>query len=206
MPKQILVVDDDTTFREFVVEVLQRQNYTVDAAENGQRAVEYMESKSYDLVVSDIRMPGLDGKEVFEKSLQLQPQARVIMLTAYASLEDAVELMHKGAFYYIEKPCDPDRLEILVQRALENQQLQVENQHLRTELKTRYDFGNMVGKSKTMLEIFDHVATVAQSRSTVLIQGQSGRAKNWWRVQFITTAHASMAHLSNSIVLRCLKT
>jgi DNA-binding NtrC family response regulator len=177
MPKQILVVDDDNTFREFVVEVLLRKNYAVDAAENGQRAVEYMKSKNYDLVVSDIRMPGMDGLQVFEKALQLQPQARVIMLTAYASLEDAVELMHKGAFYYIEKPCDPDRLEILVQRALENQQLQIENHHLRTELKARYDFGNMVGKSKTMQEIFDHVAIVAQSRSTVLIQGQSGTGK-----------------------------
>lgn len=177
MPKQILVVDDDNTFREFVVEVLQRKDYAVDAAENGQRAVEHMESKNYDLIVSDIRMPGMDGIQVFEKALQLQPQARVIMLTAYASLEDAVELMHKGAFYYIEKPCDPDRLEILVQRALENQQLQVENQHLRKELKARYDFGNMVGKSKTIQEIFEHVATVAQSRSTVLIQGQSGTGK-----------------------------
>ena len=177
MPKQILVVDDDTTFREFVVEVLQRKNYLVDAAENGLRAVEYMESKNYDLIVSDIRMPGMGGIQVFEKASKLQPEARVIMLTAYASLEDAVELMHRGAFYYIEKPCDPDRLEILVQRALENQQLQVENKQLRTELKVRYDFGNMVGKSKTIQEIFEHVATVAKSRSTVLIQGQSGTGK-----------------------------
>ncbi len=175
--KQILVVDDDNTFRDFVVETLIRQNYHVDAAENGQRAVVKMEEKPYDLIVSDIRMPGMDGLQVFDKARVLQPSARVIMLTAFASLEDAVELMHKGAFYYLEKPCNPDALETLVARALENQQLQQENQQLRSELKARYDFGNMVGRSKSMQEMFDHIKTVAQSRSTVLIQGESGTGK-----------------------------
>ena len=175
--KQILVVDDDPTFRDFVVEVLIRQHHRVDAAENGQRAVEKMSEKGYDLIVSDIRMPGMDGLQVFEQARHLQPEARVIMLTAYASLQDAVELMHKGAFYYLEKPCSPDALELLVIRALETQQLQKENQHLRSELQAKYDFGNMVGKSKAMLELFDHIKTVAQSRSTVLIQGESGTGK-----------------------------
>ena len=175
--KRILVVDDDALFRDLLQETLVRQDYDVDVAENGPDAVRQMEDGNYDLVLSDIRMPGMDGIEVLERAGQLQPEAPVMMITANASIQNAVDAMQKGAYDYIEKGGTIDEIEVRVARALENRQLRQENRQLRSELKTRYDFGNMVGGNKTMGELFEHIEIVAQSRSTVLIQGESGTGK-----------------------------
>ena len=168
--KRILVVDDDALFRDFLKESLIRKSYDVDVAENGAKAVQDMGSTDYDLVLSDIRMPGMDGIEVLEKAIQLQPNARVVMITANATVANAVEAMHKGAYDYIEKGGSLDEIEVRIERALENQRL-------RSELQDRYSFGNMIGKSRAMEEVFDLVQTVAKSRSTVLINGESGTGK-----------------------------
>ena len=176
--KRILVVDDDTLFRDFLKETLDRKDdYEVDAARDGPQAVQQMEEAEYDLILSDIRMPGMDGLQVLEKATQLHPDARVMMITAHATVANAVEAMRRGAYDYIEKPCTPDEIEVRIQRALENQQLKQENQRLRSELQERYSFGNMVGKSRKMEEVFELIQTVARSRSTVLITGESGTGK-----------------------------
>ena len=175
--KRILVVDDDALFREFLKEVLDRKGHKVDVAEDGLEAVQQMETADYDLVLTDIRMPGMDGMQVLEKAGQIRPEARVMMITANASVSNAVEAMQKGAYDYIEKGGSIDEIEMRVDRALENQQLKQENLRLRSELQERYDFGNMVGKSKKIQEIFDLIRVVAKSRSTVLITGESGTGK-----------------------------
>jgi DNA-binding NtrC family response regulator len=177
MAHRILVVDDDTLFREFVTETLSRKAYEVHSAENGQRAVAMMEEADYDLVLSDIRMPLMDGLQVLERTRQLQPDARVIMITAHATVASAVDAIRRGAHDYIEKPCSPDEIDVRIQNALEAQELRRENTRLQTELEGRYSFGSMVGKTRAMEEVYDLVETVAKSRSTVLITGESGTGK-----------------------------
>lgn len=175
--KSILVVDDDALFRDLLQETLLRREYDVDVAENGAEAVRKLEDATYDLVLSDIRMPGMDGIEVLERAQKLQPETPVVMIAGNASIDNVVEAMQKGASDYIQKGGTIDEIEIRIEKALENGQIRHENQHLRSELKARYDFGNMVGSHKSMQELFDHIQIVAQSRSTVLIQGESGTGK-----------------------------
>jgi len=175
--KKILVVDDDALFREFLKETLDRKEYDVDTAEDGTSAVRKMKETDYDLVLSDIRMPNMDGIQLLEQAIKLQPEARVLMVTAHASIANAMDAMRKGAHDYIEKPCSPDEIEVRIERALENQHLTQENKRLRSELQEKYSFGNMVGKSRKMEEVFELIATVAKSRSTVLINGESGTGK-----------------------------
>lgn len=175
--KRILVVDDDTLFRDFLKETLDRKGFDVEAAPGGSEAIKAMEDAEYDLVLSDIRMPGVDGIQVLDKATQLQPEARVMMITAHATVTNAVEAMQKGAYDYIEKPCTPEEIEVRIDRALENQQLKQENRQLRSELQDRYSFENMIGKSSKMEEVFELIQTVAKSRSTVLLTGESGTGK-----------------------------
>ena len=175
--KRILVVDDDALFREFLKEALDRKEYEVELAEDGARAVQRMEEADFDLILSDLRMPGMDGMGVLGKAVEAQPEARVVMITAHATVANAVEAMREGAFDYIEKGCTLDEIEMRVDRALENQQLRQENRRLRSELQERYSFGNMVGKSRNIESVFELIRTVAKSRSTVLITGESGTGK-----------------------------
>jgi len=176
--KQILVVDDDALFRDFLFEALKRKGYGVDVAEGGQVAVRRMDEADYDLVITDLRMPGIDGMAVLEAANRRLPEARVMMITAHGTIENAVEAIRdKGAYDYIQKGGSLEEIEIRVERALENQDLRQENQRLRSELEERYSFGNMVGKSRGMEEVFELVRTISRSRSTVLITGESGTGK-----------------------------
>ena len=175
--KRILVVDDDPLFRDFLKEALDRKDYDAVSVEGGAQAVQEMQEAEYDLILSDIRMPGMDGMQVLQKALELQPTARVVLITAHATVANAVEAMGKGAFDYVEKGCSLEEIEVRVARALENQELKQENLRLRSELQERYSFGNMVGRSPKMEEVFELIRTVAKSRSTVLITGESGTGK-----------------------------
>ena len=158
-------------------EALNRKAHTVDVVESGEEAVRQMKEVEYDLVLTDIRMPGINGIQVLEKAGNLQPSAKVVMVTAHATVANAVEAMHKGAFDYIEKGCSLEEIEIRVDRALENQELRQENVRLRSELQERYSFGNMVCKSQKMEDVFELIQTVSKSRSTVMITGESGTGK-----------------------------
>ena len=175
--KRILVVDDDPLFRDFLKEALDRKDYEVLSVEGGAQAVQEMQEADYDLILSDIRMPGMDGMEVLEKALDLQPAARVMLITAHATVANAVKAMGKGAFDYVEKGCSLEEIEVRVARALEHQELKQENLRLHSELQERYSFGNMVGRSPKMEETFELIRTVAKSRSTILITGESGAGK-----------------------------
>ncbi len=174
---RILVVDDESLMREFISESLQAQGYEVECAENGARAIELMAGEAYDVVLTDYKMPKITGMDVLRKAREKMPDAKVVIMTAYGTVENAVEAMKLGAFDYITKPFSVDEVIILVRRAIEFKSLQVENRRLHTELEDRYGYRNMVGASPSMRGIIDLIATVSQSRSTVLITGKSGTGK-----------------------------
>ena len=175
--KYILVVDDEALMRESLKMTLERKHYKVDVAKDVKEAIAQLTGMEYDLILSDIRMPGGSGLDVLEAARSKLPEAVVVMMTAYGTIENNVEAMKKGAFAYIVKPFSADEVELVVEKVFEYQHLRQENRLLRSELEARYSFGNMVGKSPGMQGIFSFIEVVAQSRSTVLVSGESGTGK-----------------------------
>jgi DNA-binding NtrC family response regulator len=151
--------------------------YTVDMAVNATEGLKKIESGSYDLVLLDLMMPDRSGMEVLEDVRQRDQETPIFMLTAYGSLEVAVEALKRGASDYFSKPWDNEKLLIEIDRMISKRRLEAENRHLKRALKQRYAFPNIVGKSERMLRIFDLVAQVAPSRATILITGETGTGK-----------------------------
>ena len=174
--ERILVVDDEKLMREYLREQFE-QKYKVDTASNGKEALRMIEEEVYDLVFVDLRLPGMDGIELIRRINELSPGTQTIVITAYGSVESAVEAMKLGAFDYIQKPIQsPEELELKVERAIERGKLLRENLYLRRELKKAVSF-NMVGKSPKMEEVFEKIAAVAKTDVTVLITGETGTGK-----------------------------
>ena len=175
--KKLLIVDDDGYSRSSFVSQLE-DAYEIEEAENGDEALTKLAEADFDAVLSDIRMPGMSGIELLEKITERHPDIRVLMISALDQVDTAVEAMRKGAYDYLVKgEVVGDELGLRVDRVLEVQELKRENTRLKTELGERFSFGNMVGKTKVMDEVFELVETVAKSRSTVLINGESGTGK-----------------------------
>lgn len=174
---KILVVDDESLMREFITESLLSQGYEVDDAEHGARALEFMVNEAYDVILTDLKMPKITGIDVLKRAREKMPDAKVIIMTAYGTVENAVEAMKLGAFDYITKPFSVDEILMLVTRALEFTSLQMENRRLHSELEEVYGTRSIVGKSPSMKTIFEVIETVSQSRSTVLVTGESGTGK-----------------------------
>jgi len=174
---KILIVEDDALMQDFLKETLSRLELAVDAASTGEEALQKIQSADYDVILSDLRMPALSGIEVLKAAISHQPESKVVMMTAYGTVESAVEAMKLGAFDYVTKPISADEVEIVIKRALEYKKLQWENQQLRTEIAGRYRFDNIVGKSSLMQKVFQQIEVVAESNSTVLITGETGTGK-----------------------------
>ncbi len=174
--KHILIVDDEALMRDSLEAALSRQ-YHVDVARDGKAAIALMDGADYDLVLSDLRMPGVSGMAVLKAARQKLPDAKVVMMTAYGSLENHVECMKEGAFIYVMKPFSPDEIDMVIEKALDYQRLSVENRQLRSELESRYNLGSLIGRSPCMEEVLELVRTVASSRSTALVTGESGTGK-----------------------------
>ena len=172
----ILVVDDEKNTREGLARAL-RGEYEVAEAENGLRALEWLETHAADVVLSDLRMPGLDGMALLARLLARDPRPVVILLTAYGNIETAVEAMRRGAYDFLAKPVNLDRLELLLKRALGERRLDAENQRLKAQLDVKFGFENIIGVSSAMQEVFQTIRQVAPTRATVLIQGESGTGK-----------------------------
>jgi len=177
MGKKILVVDDDSLLRDFLSETLNSSGYWVDLASTGEEALQKIRGEDYDIILSDVRMPNMDGMELLKTTRESLPDAKVVMMTAYGTVQNAVEVMKLGAFDYVMKPFSIDEIELVLKRALEHKQLLLENKLLRTEVIGRYRFDNIVGKSPQMQKIFELVETVANTKATVLITGESGTGK-----------------------------
>jgi DNA-binding NtrC family response regulator len=174
---RILVIDDEMIVCESCKRILEEEGYEVETALSGREAFEKMRQNPFDIVITDLKMPGIDGMEVLRTFRRDYPDAIIIMITGFSTVETAVEAMKLGAFDYIPKPFTPDEVSIVVRKAIEKKSLLLENIYLRQELREKYGFHNIVGKSKKMQEIYRIIAKVANTDSTVLIYGQSGTGK-----------------------------
>jgi two-component system response regulator PilR (NtrC family) len=177
MHGKILVVDDEAIQRDIVRDILEDQGYDVFTSESGQEALEHIKTSPVDVILTDLRMPGIDGVELMESIKEFHPEIVVVVITAYGSIESAVDAMKKGAYHYLTKPLDKEQLTLIVQRALQTKHLSDENRLLRRELQERYEFHNIIGRSRNMQEVFRMIEKVAPSESTVIIYGESGTGK-----------------------------
>jgi len=173
----ILVADDEAAIRESLSEVLREEKYEVVEAADGLGAIQALQERDFDLVIADLRMPGADGIEVLRRTREQAPQTLVILVTAYASLETAVEALRQGAHDYIIKPLIFEDVLGKVRRLLDYKQLAWEAQILRREVEARFDFENIVGKSRAMADIMTLIRKVAPTNTTVLVTGESGVGK-----------------------------
>jgi two-component system response regulator PilR (NtrC family) len=174
---RVLVVDDEQSMRNMLAIALQQEGYEVVTAEDGEAARRELEARSVDLIVSDIRMPGLDGIELLRFAREHTPGTEVILVTAHASTDSAVEALRLGAYDYITKPFDIDELKLTVRRALEVKELRKENVDLKLQLADRHRLDDLVGKSEAMARVFEVIKRVTNSDFTVLITGGSGTGK-----------------------------
>jgi DNA-binding NtrC family response regulator len=177
MENDILVVDDDQLIRDFLSEALNRSGYPVDLASSGEEALERIREREYKVVLTDVRMPSMDGMELLKNIKTLLPDAEVVIMTAYATHENAFEAGRLGAVDYLRKPFGPDELEAKIERALELRRLKLENRRLQSTLESQYRFENIVGKSPQLQEIFDLVRAVADTKASIMITGESGTGK-----------------------------
>jgi two-component system NtrC family response regulator len=173
----ILIVDDEKNYLVVLEALLGPEGYEILTADNARDATRLIRDSDLDLLITDMKMPGTTGMELLQKSKKIKPDLPVIMMTAYGTIEMAVEAMKKQAYDYITKPFQNEELKLTVKKALENYRLIKENRLLSKALSDRYRYGNIIGKSKPMLEIYDLISKVAQSRASVLITGPSGTGK-----------------------------
>ncbi len=163
--------------RQLLEIALRKEGYRLTLAESGKKATEFFDKSSYDLVISDIKMPDMSGVEVLRHIKETDPSVPVIMVTAYASAETAVEALRLGAYDYLTKPFKLEELKANIRNALEKVRLKRENETLKRELKKTQGLDSMLGGSRVMLELFEHIKSVATTNSTVLITGESGTGK-----------------------------
>jgi two-component system response regulator PilR (NtrC family) len=177
MRASILLVDDDQSMREVLEVLLRRHKFRVTAVSGGQEACDLLEEREFDLVITDLKMPRVGGMDVLAKIKQLHPQTEVVVVTAYATTETAVEAMKLGAYDYLTKPYKVEEILVTVERALEKRALVRENVSLREQLMGRNRLDRMVGRSEPMQKLFALIRQVAATRSSVLITGESGTGK-----------------------------
>ena len=177
MKINILIVDDELSMREFLAILLEREGYTVTSAGSAEEALSLLSSSLFDLVISDVQMPGLGGIELLGRIKTMTPETAVLMITAFSEAEQAVEAMKLGAYDYIAKPFKIEEIKLLVKNALEKQGLRRENTLLKQNVLQRDSFCGIIGSSPKMKEIFGLIQKVAPSNSSVLILGESGTGK-----------------------------
>jgi len=175
--KQILVVDDELSMREFLEVMLSREGYKVLCAESGKTAISMINKKHFDLLLCDIRLGDISGLDVLRAAKKQNPNTVVIMISAYASAETAVEAMNEGAYDYVPKPFDNEELKQTIKNALDLKTIEHEKEILDSELKKTFHFGMIVGNSPRMLHIYDMVNQVAKTKTNILISGESGTGK-----------------------------
>ncbi|MCG8642454.1 MAG: sigma-54 dependent transcriptional regulator [Desulfobacterales bacterium] len=175
--ENILIVDDEKNYPMVIGELLQEEGYTTCTASNGMEALDILSHEFVDLVLTDVKMPGMDGILLLEKIKAINPDIPVIVMTAYGSVEKAVEAMHKGAYTFILKPFENQTLIAHIAKAISVYRIVQENKILREEIRTRYNFDNIIGKSKPMQEVYSIIKKVAPSSASILIEGESGTGK-----------------------------
>ena len=174
---RILIVDDEEIVRESLAGWLEQDGYTVATAADGFEAIAQLKDHEWSIMLLDMKMPGMDGLTVLEQSKTIQPATTVVIMTAYATVETAVNAIKRGAYDYLVKTCDPEELSLMIQKIVREHDLVRENETLRRALKRDYKFRDMVSKSAVMREVFQLAKTAARSQSTILVLGESGTGK-----------------------------
>ena len=173
----ILIVDDEKNYPLILSAVLEDEGYETLTANSGREALEVLKNSDVDLVLTDMRMPAMDGVQLLERIKAEDADLPVIMMTAHGTVEKAVEAMQKGAYSYILKPFDNEQLVLYVRKATDMYRVVKENRQLRNAVESQYRFGNIIGKSKAMHDVFETIRKVAPASATVLIEGESGTGK-----------------------------
>ena len=174
---KILIVDDELIMRESLAGWLERDGHTVQTAASGEEALEKLKQTHFDIFLVDIKMEGISGLEVLRRVKEGDPDAEVVMITAYGSIPSAIEAMKDGAYDYMLKPFDPNELGVLIEKIIQHQEQARENIYLKEQYKERTRFESMIGQSKPMQQIFDLICAVAPTDSTILITGETGTGK-----------------------------
>ncbi len=197
---KILVVEDEKNMREVLKILLEGEGYDVSCAMDGSEGLAWLDREIFDLVITDIKMPGVDGFEMLKRAQELSPETLVIMITAFGTTESAIEAMKLGAYDYIHKPFKIDEIRLVVKKALEKRRLRGEVSILRERIKTTYELGNIFYKSPKMQELLRILPRIAQSNSNVLIAGESGTGK-----EYVATAIHNLSHRKerNLVTINC---
>ena len=174
---RILVVDDERSMREMLKILLEEGGYEVRVADSGEQAFVMLGGDEFDLVLTDLKMDQVDGLDVVKRVKDTAPDTQVVVMTAFATTETAIEAMRRGAYDYVMKPFTVDALKVVIGKALEKRALLQDNVSLRAELADRYSFGRLIGKSPAMAQVYDLIRKVAPTRTNVLLHGESGTGK-----------------------------
>ena len=175
--ERILIVDDEDGMRRLLGRVLTREGYETSTVGSGAEALRLVANERFDLVVTDIKMPEMDGLQLLEELKEYEPSLPIIVMTAYGTIENAVQALRFGAYDYIAKPFETDEIKLTVAKALERERLLAENRYLHAELEGRYDFSGIIGGSPAMQQVYEMASSVAASNANVLITGESGTGK-----------------------------
>jgi two-component system response regulator AtoC len=177
IPKRILIIDDEDNFRHMLSVILKKEKYDIETASNGEEGLQKVADSSFDQILCDIRMPQMDGLEFLKEVQKMGINTAIIMMSAYGTVDTAIEAMKLGAYDYISKPFKPDEIILTLKKAEERERLRRENEFLRKEIKKEFSFENIVSKNEKMQKIFEVIKKVAQYKSTILITGESGTGK-----------------------------
>src|SRR5918995_1099517 len=175
--KHLLIVDDEAPLREAIAERLGDHGFIVEQAASGEEALERLAAFAFDVFITDLRLPGIDGRQVLDSAVERYPDLIAIVITGYGTVKDAVEAIKQGASDFIAKPFQFDALMHVLRSAMEQRRLKSENAYLRSQLEQRYRFEGIIGRSSRMRELFELLETVAGTSSTVLITGETGTGK-----------------------------
>jgi DNA-binding NtrC family response regulator len=173
----ILVIDDEAAQRDVLTGYLKKKRFKIFSASSGKEGIEIAKNNPVDIILSDFKMPDLNGIEVLEQVKKINPEISFVIVTAYGTVENAVRAMRLGAFDYISKPVDLDELDLMIERIIEHKNLKSENQLLKTQLQEKHKISSIVSQSQKMEEVINVAARVAESKATVLITGENGTGK-----------------------------
>src|ERR1700730_2305810 len=172
--KHLLLVEDESLLRQAIAEQLADRGYHVEQADSGETALTHLADFAFDIIVTDLRLPGIDGAAVVDAAVERYPDIVAIVVTGYGTVKDAVEAIKRGASDFVSKPFQIDELLHVLEAALEQRRLKSENAYLRSQLEERYRFEGIIGKSRPMTLLFQLLETVAPTNSTILINGDTG--------------------------------
>src|SRR5436309_8537474 len=198
--KHLLLVEDEAPLREAIAEQLGDRGYQVEQADSGEAAITRLADFAFDIIITDLRLPGLDGSAVVEAAVARYPEIVAIVVTGFGTVKDAVEAIKRGAWDFVSKPFQIDELLHVLDSALEQRRLKSENAYLRAQLEERYRFEGVVGKSRSMARLFQLLETIAATSSTILITGETGTGKE---VAARAIHHHSPRRMHRFVALNC---